>query len=107
MKEFEELSKEAEKLENEIGLDIDDILNKFTQEVGEFNDAVQKLRGRYCRSKINIEEVKKEAGDVLFNLISICNRIGINPNELPELAEKTFEKFIKRKQDYINMLKKK
>ena len=51
--------------------EIDDVLNKLTQELGEFNDAVQKYRGRYCRSRVDLERVKEEAGDFLFNLISL------------------------------------
>jgi len=51
-------------------------MNKITQELGEFNDAVQKYRGIYCRIKHeNIEEVEKELGDLLINIISLCNRL--------------------------------
>jgi len=104
---FKELAKETREIEDEIGLNIDDILNKFTQEVGEFNDAVQKLRGRYCRSKISKEEVKKEIGDVLLNLISICDRMDFNPNDFPLFAERTLEKFKERKEDYKKMMRNK
>lgn len=100
-----EIAKETHELEEEIGLNIDDVLNKFTQEVGEFNDAVQKIRGRYCRSNITQEELRKEIGDVLLNFISICYRIGEDPDELAKYAEKTLESFRSRKQDYIDNLK--
>jgi NTP pyrophosphatase (non-canonical NTP hydrolase) len=98
---FKEIANEANKLEDEIGLNIDDVLNKLTQELGEFNDAVQKYRGRYCRSRLNKEDLEKEAGDVLINLISILNRIGIEPQRAEELAEKTLKKFKEKKGDYI------
>ena len=100
MKTFKEIAKEANDIEDEIGLDTDDVLNKLTQELGEFNDSVQKLRGRYCRKIGNIEDVKSELGDLVLNLISLCNRIGIDPNELPIFAEQTLSKFKDRKETY-------
>lgn len=103
---LKEIAKQGKKLEDEIGLDIDAILNKLTQEVGEFNDAIQKYRGIYCRKKEdNLDELKKEAGEVLFNLISVCYRIGINPDKLPTYAGFTLAKFRERLQDYKNNTK--
>ena len=104
---FSEIGKEGNEIEDEIGLEIDDILNKLTQELGEFNDAVQKFRGRYCRTREkNNNNIKEEAGDLFFNLISLCNRLGINPDELPDLAENTLNKFKERKKLYISNQKK-
>jgi NTP pyrophosphatase (non-canonical NTP hydrolase) len=97
---LKEISNEGEVIEDEVGVTFDDILNKLTQEFGEFNDAVQKFRGRYSRKKVSIEEVKKELGDVIFNLSSICNKIGINPNEFNEFAFETLNKFKERKEEY-------
>ncbi|MFH1452007.1 MAG: MazG nucleotide pyrophosphohydrolase domain-containing protein [archaeon] len=97
---LKEVADEANKIEDDLGLNIDDVLHKVTQEVGEFNDAVQKFRGRYCRSNILIEDVKGELGDVIFNLSFICNRIGINPDEFSVFAKETLEKFKRRKEDY-------
>ena len=103
---FKEVAVVAEKVENEIGLTFDDILNKFTQEVGELNDAVQKYRGRFCKEReFNNEHVKEEVGDVMLNLISICNRVSINPEELPSLANDTLNKFVERKEIYKENLK--
>ena len=90
----------AYEIEEELGLNIDDVLNKLTQEFGEFNDAVQKFRGRYCRKVGSVEDVKGELGDLIFNLSSICNRIGIDPDDFGRLAKQTLDKFEKRKDDY-------
>jgi len=100
MKTLREIAQEANDIENEIGLDTDDVLNKLTQEVGEFNDSVQKLRGKYCRKAGNVEDVKGELGDLVLNLISLCNRMGINSDDLPVFAEKTLQKFKDRKELY-------
>ena len=98
------IAKEAFGIESDIGLTIDDILNKLTQELGEFNDSVQKLRGRYCKSKGTLEDIKGEAGDLFLNFISICYRAGINPNDLPKLAENTLNKFKERKETYRKVM---
>ena len=91
--------------EEYIGINMDAILNKLTQELWEFNDAVQKYRWIYCRTKYeNIEEVEKELGDLLFNLISICNRLGINPDRFPEILEKAWQKAEDRKEIYKAIL---
>lgn len=98
---FNEIAKEAKKLEEEIGLSTDDILHKLTQELGEFNDAVQKFRGRYCRQKAEtIDHVKEEAGDLIFNFISVLKDLGVNPDEISNLAENTLKKFHERKKLY-------
>lgn len=89
------------KLEIEVGISFDDVLNKLTQETGEFNDAVQKYRGRYSRTRVGIDVVKSELGDVLVNLISVAHRLGINPDAFPVIAKKTSDKFRERKKDYI------
>jgi NTP pyrophosphatase (non-canonical NTP hydrolase) len=98
--DLKEIADEANQLENEIGLGTDDVLNKLTQELGEFNDAVQKFRGRYCRKMVEQSVVEGELGDLVLNLISICNRLGINPNDLPVFAENTLNKFKERKEIY-------
>jgi NTP pyrophosphatase (non-canonical NTP hydrolase) len=99
---LKEIGKEGNKIEDEIGLDINDSLNKLTQELGEFNDAVQKFRGKYSKTKTeNLEQIESEVGDLMFNIISICHRLGINPDELPAYAEKTLEKLKERKNLYL------
>jgi len=101
-----QIAEEANEIENEIGLTMDDSLNKLTQELGEFNDAVQKFRGRYCKTKTeNKDNIKEEVGDLIFNIISICNKLGINPDEVPELASITLSKFKERKDIYKKNLK--
>ena len=102
------IGEKANEIEKEIGLTIDDSLNKLTQEVGEFNDSVQKFRGRYCKTRENnTEKIKEEAGDLFFNLISICKKLGINPDELPKFAENTLSKLIERKNLYSSNISKK
>ncbi len=97
---LEEISKRANDIEDELDLTFDDVLHKVTQECGEFNNAVQKFRGRYCRSRGSIEDVREELGDLIFNLSSVCNRIGINPDDFGKLAKETLNKFEGRKGDY-------
>ena len=98
---LKEIAEKGRIIEEEIGVDINAVLNKFTQEFGEFNDAVQKYRGIYCRQKNgDLEHIKEEAGDLMFNFISICNRLGINPDELQNYAENTLKKFEERKEAY-------
>jgi len=68
MTTLKEIAESAKMIEDEIGLDLDAILNKLTQELGEFNDAVQKYMGIYCKEKTsNLDAVEDELGDVLFN----------------------------------------
>lgn len=96
-----ETAKRANELENEIGLTIDDVMNKLTQEVGEFNDAVQKYRGRYCKQRTDdTSKVQDELGDVIFNLYSIAYRLGLDPTKFPEYAASTLQKFEERKDLY-------
>jgi NTP pyrophosphatase (non-canonical NTP hydrolase) len=94
------VAEEARKMEDDLDLNIDDVLNKLTQEFGEFNDVVQKFRGRYCRKDVSIDEVKGELGDLIFNLSSVCNRLGIDSDEFGKFAGCTLEKFRGRKEDY-------
>ncbi|MFK7780655.1 MAG: MazG nucleotide pyrophosphohydrolase domain-containing protein [Candidatus Gracilibacteria bacterium] len=91
-----EIGKEAEILEDEAGIDIDAVMHKLTQETGELNDAIQKYRGIYSKTEGNFEDVKSEFGDVIFNLVSIANKLGISPDEFPALAEMTLKKFKER-----------
>jgi len=101
-----QIARESEKIEQEIGLTFDDILNKLTQELGEFNDAVQKFRGRFCRKKEETNEhIKEELGDLILNIASICRKIEINPDELNLFAENTLNKFKQRKEVYKENLK--
>ena len=102
-----EIANEAKKIEKEIGLTTDDVLNKLTQELGEFNDAVQKFRGRYCkRREETVDKIKEEAGDLIINFISILKSVGINPEEISKFAENTLKKFKERKELYIKSLEK-
>ena len=95
------LIKNTNKLEDEIGVDLNAVLNKLIQEVGELNDAIQKHRGIYSRSWVPMVKVKDELGDVLVNLISIAHRLEINPDAFPRIAKDTLDKFKERKDDYI------
>ncbi len=96
-----EITQEGNLLERDLGLNMDDVLNKLTQEVGEFNDAVQKYRGRYCKKKADtIKNVVEELGDLVFNLSSICYRLGINSDDFSMFANNTLNKFKMRKELY-------
>jgi NTP pyrophosphatase (non-canonical NTP hydrolase) len=101
---LKEIAIQANQIEDEIGLDLDAVMHKFTQEVGELNDAIQKYRGIYCKTRMELPDVEKEAGDVLFNFISLLNKLGIDPDKLPEFAQTTLEKFKERKDIYMNNL---
>ena len=105
MVDFYETAKRANALEDEIGLTTDDVLHKLTQEVGEFNDAVQKYRGRYCKQRTSdTSKIQDELGDVLMNLASIVQRLGLDPNKFPDYAASTLTKFEERKELYkINL----
>ncbi|MEK6895496.1 MAG: MazG nucleotide pyrophosphohydrolase domain-containing protein [Nanoarchaeota archaeon] len=101
MTDTEHIGIEGKIIGERIGLTIDDILNKLTQEVGEFNDAIQKYRGRFCKQKSeNLDHIKEELGDVYFNLICIASIIGLNPNDFPKYAEETLQKFKEREDLY-------
>lgn len=103
---LKEVADRAREIQEEIGLNFDDVLNKFTQEVGELNDAVQKRRGRFCKKKaLDNNNLKDELGDVMFNLISICNGMNINPDELSLFAKNTLGKFEERKELYKENLR--
>lgn len=99
---IQEIAKKAHGFEEEINLNIDDILNKLTQELGEFNDAVQKYRGRFCKTKYETtEEVEKELGDLLLNIFSVCYRLGIDLDNPEKYLEATLNKFADRKALYL------
>lgn len=101
-----EIWQQANVLEDYVGINIDAILNKITQELGEFNDAVQKHRGIYCKTKYDTtKEAEKELGDLLFNIISLCTRLWIDPDRFPEFAENTLHKAEERKETYKNIMK--
>jgi len=96
------IGERANKLEDEVGITPDDVLNKLAQEVGEFNDAVQKFRGRYCKTKGDAGKIVEEAGDLIFNVVSICSRYGIDPDSLPSWVRSTLSKFNERKGLYLS-----
>lgn len=103
---LKQIAERTELIHNEIGLDLDASLNKLTQELGEFNDAVQKFRGIYCKKKSdNLDDVKEEVGDLFFNIIYTCYKLGINPDELPKYAENTLNKLKERKDLYKSNIK--
>lgn len=98
---FKEIWKRANVIENDIGIDADAVLNKITQELWEFNDAVQKYRWIYCKTKTySTEKIEEELWDLLLNIVSLCTRIGIDPDIFPKLLETTLKKFEERKEIY-------
>ena len=97
---LKQIAKEANQIEDELWIPLDAVMHKLTQEVWEFNDAIQKYRWIYCKSRTTLDDVKAEAGDMFFNFISVLNRLGIDPDELSDCAKKTLEKFHERKNLY-------
>jgi len=93
---FREVAKKGRSLEKEIGADFNAVLSKFSEECGELVGAIQSFRGIYTRKDTNIEGVKDEMGDVLFNLVSLASRLGIDPDTFSELANNTVKKFDRR-----------
>lgn len=104
-KKFIDIARKTKEIEKYCNINLDAVLNKLTQELGEFNDAVQKLRGIYSKSYGNLDEVKEEAGDLIFNFISILQELGINPDDLSLYAENTLKKFEERKNLYAKRMK--
>jgi len=99
--ELSKIAKEAKEIGDRIGLDLDAVLHKLTQETGEFNDAVQKYRGIFCKKRAeNLKYVEEEYGDVLFNLIYTGYLLGIDVNKIPEYVKNTLDKFKKREELY-------
>ena len=91
----------ANTIEDELQINLDAVLHKLTQEMGEFNNAIQKYRGIYSKEKQDdLSEIYSEWGDLLFNFISILNRVWINVDKLDEMADNTLKKFIERKSIY-------
>ncbi len=98
---FKKIADQANIIEDDLGYGIDAVMHKLIQEVGEFNDAIQKYRWIYTKSKSdNIDMIYAEAWDVMFNFISILNRLWINPDELEKMSHVTLNKFIERKNLY-------
>ncbi len=96
-----EIGKQTHAIEQEIGVNLDAVMHKLTQELGEFNDAVQKYRWILSKTKTeNLDKVEDEVGDLFFNIISILYNLGINPDRLPEFAENTLHKLEERKNLY-------
>ena len=59
-------------------------------------------RGIYCKKREeNTEKVIGEVGDLFFNMVSICYRLGIDVDKLPEYAANTLGKFEERKALYL------
>jgi len=58
--DLNEIAKEANKIEDELSISIDAVMHKITQEIGELNDAIQKMRGIYAKRRLTKEEVQDE-----------------------------------------------
>lgn len=98
---FLEIAQFANNFEDDYWLTFDDVLHKLTQELWEFNDAIQKYRWRYCKTKYEtLDEVQDELWDVLFNLVSICHRLGIDITQLEKYPTNNLKKIEERKHLY-------
>lgn len=96
-----EIAERAGELEEEIGADTDAVLNKAIQEFGKLNDAIQRYRGIYCRAQVtDLPGVKKGAGDLMLNIVSVLYQIGVDPNELPNYAAMALEKLEMTVEEY-------
>jgi NTP pyrophosphatase (non-canonical NTP hydrolase) len=103
---LKEIAKESKEIGDRIGLNLDAVLHKLTQETGEFNDAIQKYRGIFCKKRSeNLNDVKDEYGDVLFNLVYLGYLLGIDVDKMPEYAENTLKKFREREELYKQNIK--
>ena len=79
-KNYENIMSEYKDIEFRAHVDLDDVLNKVTQEAGEIIEAKQDW---------DLEEMYKEAGDTLVNVVSVAYELWIKPN-----LERTIEKEI-------------
>ena len=53
------------------------------------------------------EALRKEFGDVLVNLLSLCRKMDIDPSELPAMALETLRSFAERIPEYQKYRKEK
>ena len=98
---LKDIAIEANKIEDELEISLDAVLHKATQEFGEFNDAIQKYRGIYCKTSYETTtEIEGEIGDLIFNISSALYRIGIDPDNMIQYANNTLSKFNERKKLY-------
>ena len=68
-------------LVNERGFDketIPEVFMLLTEEVGEFAKATRKVHGMKTDKASRVHEVGEEAADVLWLLVDLCNRLGID-----------------------------
>lgn len=88
--------KEVAKITKNGGYDEESVPQKFMllmEEVGEFAKSVRKSVGTKVNTHSQEHNQKEEASDVLFLLLDICNKIGID-------LEKEFPKKIKKVAKY-------
>lgn len=98
---LKEIANQANVVEDDLWFTLDAVMHKLIQEMGEFSDAIQKYRWIYAKTKYdNLDMIYAEAWDVMFNFISILNRLWINPDELEKMSHTTLNKFIERKNLY-------
>jgi len=79
-----EYQEQLEILVQELGFDNETIPELFmllTEEVGEFAKSARKTSGIITDKKSKEYKVEEEAADVLWLLLNICNKMGINLNE--------------------------
>jgi NTP pyrophosphatase (non-canonical NTP hydrolase) len=90
-----------------LGIDLDAAMHKLTQELWEFNDSIQKYRWIYCKTKYEtLDEVEWELSDILFNIVSICNKLGIDVDKFPEFVWNTVKKAESRIENYKKIMRK-
>ena len=85
MSKFEEVWSEIDQLDKEDNCELSEAVCKFVEEFGELTTEINKVIGRKS-TKETKEQVKEnileEAADSLQNLLLICNRLNIKPEEL-------------------------
>ncbi len=55
-----------------------EVFTLLVEEVGELAKAIRKLNGQKVDKNSKNHDVAEEAADVLFMLVDLCNRLGIN-----------------------------
>lgn len=96
MEKFNEVWNDISEIDKDDDCSLSEAVCKFIEEFGEFSTEINKLIGRKG-TKETKEQVKEnlleEAADSLQNLLLICNRVGIDPNDLLEKVKVKNEKW--------------
>jgi MazG family protein len=73
--------------------EIDPVLDKLEEEVGEFREAL---------NQNDMEEVEKEIGDILFSIVNISRKFGLDAESSLKRTIRKFESRFKKIEEYHN-----